>query len=1040
MTPQFPLRRFLIKSIFSYINIVGFTQNLIVIIQLKIYISSVFLLNRILNDTMLRIRQIPFIIFFTLLAAAQPSAARERVAGAFLPGETLDLAERVQVRNNEQVRFTDRDVADMDLDGIPDTVYAAEGLFIAWGAEGKGLSVLSGSKGRFALHDSNGDGAPDVFQEEGLGQLVLYRNVSMPALQWEPLRFPEDSLGYFPYAFSAGEVSGMRFYPSVNVSQISLTADSSGLRVVPFPDWNGKAVLTLAYGNDRLMDTLEIPVEVMPVNDPPERIGELPLRRMREDTELLLHRDSLLAVYRDPDRDDSLRIRLPGTQNRLTEQDDLYIYRPPENWYGEDSAAFLISDGEYGDTLYQEIIVSPVNDAPQWESLRDLEMREDELFRRPVSYLYEYVNDVETPDTLLRLQAFSGKNVAISLEGGTVTVLPEKNWYGSDTLMLTAGDGELRDTVYWKVHVAPVNDPPVLHPLPEVVFFEDDTLFIGLSTLQGFAEDVETPRKELKWQVRRLGRIRTFYNGYRIRITAPENWYGVDSIRLTVSDGELTASRNWVIRVRPVNDPPRWRHMALRSVPEDDTLRITFRELYRHISDPETPDEDLRREVLPMDDLSVKETRSTLEFYAKPDWYGDTRIRIRFSDGELADTGTVRVRVISVNDPPQLSPIPDLVWAEDDTLTLSRGYLRSFASDVETPTGELQWHFATDPPVFVREEKERIRLSAAPDWNGRSRIAFVIDDGGLRDTSLTEIRVTPVNDAPRWKALPDTHIVEDRSLTLPLAFIHRFVSDPDAGDSIAIDVKAGKNIYMEEKGDTLILWPEPDWYGQESLELTASDGKKTVKKTWKMPVKAVNDPPYFTMSLPDSLSFQANSSDTLIFEDIVYDIDNDISDLVWEITPGRIVRYFIDDDMGGAVFYTEKYRSGEDAITIRVTDGHDMIVYYMPVFVHEVDRFLSANPDKLELFPNSPNPFTDFTDIRYSLPASGYVTIRIYDLLGKQIKELANGHHEARNYSVRWYGETESGMPAPSGVYLCRMTAMVNSERVVMMRKMMLVR
>ncbi|MFO7841780.1 MAG: tandem-95 repeat protein [Fidelibacterota bacterium] len=971
--------------------------------------------------------------------------AQQLTAGAFLPGETLGMTRRIQVRNDERIDFVKQAFADLDLDGIPDSIVVEDALKIVWGSSGtengKHITRLSDSNGSFAVYDMNGDGAADLLQEQGLGQIVLYENITMPALQIEEdITFPEDSVYRISYSYEADEKDSVDFFPSVNVPEISFYPDSSGLTLIPLRDWNGSAVLTIAYGHEKLMDTVQVQIRVLPVNDPPVKISDPPVKRIREDTQLILHKDSLLSRFRDPDPEDELYIRELGDRKEILDRDSLFVYRPQENWYGNDSLHFLVSDGEFHDTLCQPVIVEAVNDAPKWDTPDTLKLLEDELLRLPYSWLYEHSDDIETPDTLLRFQAYSGSHVSISLEGEMITIIPEKDWYGIDSLMLTVSDGELTDTAYWHINVEAVNDPPVLYELPEIAFNEDDTLYIGLPALQRFAEDVETPRKNLKWQAMRLGKIRAFYDGSRIRLTAPQDWYGTDSIRLTVSDGELTASRNWVIHIRPVNDPPVWSDIPGRSFLEDDTLFLSRKELYSWAHDIETPDEKLEWTLIPDRNLYIKEEPDGYNIYAGRDWYGRAQVRMIVSDGEYADTARCRIRVISVNDAPQIEDLPDQTWAEDDTLTLSRQYLEKFASDVETKANELLWRFLADPPLFVSEETGVVKFYAAPDWNGEGSISIVVDDGGLQDTSIMNVEITPVNDAPRWQALPDTHIMEDESLMLPLSFIRQFVYDPDEGDTLNIGYRSSDNVNIEEKPDTIILWPEPDWYGEEKLLLTASDGKKTVKKTWTIPVLPVNDPPYFTMSLPDSLSFKSNSSDTLIFEDIVYDIDNDLDDLVWEITPGRIVRYVINDDFGGAVFYTENNKSGEDAITIRVTDGHDMIVYYMPVYVHEVDRFLTANPEKLELLPNSPNPFTEFTDIRYSLPVGCHVTIRIYDLLGKEIKELANGYHEASNHSVRWYGENESGMPAPSGVYLCRMVAMIEGDPVIIMRKMMLVR
>ena len=472
--------------------------------------------------------------------------------------------------------------------------------------------------------------------------------------------------------------------------------------------------------------------------------------------------------------------------------------------------------------------------------------------------------------------------------------------------------------------------------------------------------------------------------------------------------------------------------------------------MYKMVHDPETRSRDLTWTLMPPPHIHIRENEKSYTFSADPNWFGNAYVRMAAYDGEYGDTINYLLRVLSVNDKPIMADVPSETWNEDDTLSLDRSYLEGFAQDVETKTNDLMWAFINDPNVKIKQRSNAITFIPAPDWNGEAKVGLVINDGGLMDTGYMDITIKPVNDAPRWKAFPDTSIKEDHAMVLPLAYVKQFVYDPDKGDEITLTYKAGDNFYVEDQKDTLTIWPGDNWFGKEKIEFTATDGKKKVSKTWTIPVIAVNDPPYFTMGLPDSLSFKANSSDTIFFADVVYDVDNDLKDLTWDITPGRYVRYLIDDNIyrdggdknnkGGIIFFTENYKSGEDAVTIRVSDGYDVILFYMPVFVHPVDRFLMSNPEKLELLPNTPNPFRDYTDIRYSLPTGAQVSLKIYNLLGKEIDELVNKYQDAQNYSVRWYGETESGMPAPSGVYLCRLVALVDSEPVVLMQKMMLVR
>lgn len=70
-------------------------------------------------------------------------------------------------------------------------------------------------------------------------------------------------------------------------------------------------------------------------------------------------------------------------------------------------------------------------------------------------------------------------------------------------------------------------------------------------------------------------------------------------------------------------------------------------------------------------------------------------------------------------------------------------------------------------------------------------------------------------------------------------------------------------------------------------------------------------------------------------------------------------------------------------------------------------------PYEYNLCQNFPNPFNPVTTINYSLPNNGFVTIRVYDLLGKKVAELVNENQEAGNYSV-----TFDALNLPSGIYI----------------------
>jgi len=71
---------------------------------------------------------------------------------------------------------------------------------------------------------------------------------------------------------------------------------------------------------------------------------------------------------------------------------------------------------------------------------------------------------------------------------------------------------------------------------------------------------------------------------------------------------------------------------------------------------------------------------------------------------------------------------------------------------------------------------------------------------------------------------------------------------------------------------------------------------------------------------------------------------------------------------------------------------------------------------------NYPNPFNASTTFRYDIAIQGEVTIRIFDLSGREVSRFSTTHTGAGSYSHRWDGFTVAGQPAPSGQYVYRIT------------------
>ena len=116
---------------------------------------------------------------------------------------------------------------------------------------------------------------------------------------------------------------------------------------------------------------------------------------------------------------------------------------------------------------------------------------------------------------------------------------------------------------------------------------------------------------------------------------------------------------------------------------------------------------------------------------------------------------------------------------------------------------------------------------------------------------------------------------------------------------------------------------------------------------------------------------------------------------------------FTDNPSGGTSF---SYR-------LKQIDVGGSFQYYDPV---TVNLTLSGKP---KLLQNSPNPFNPSTTIKFYTPNTSDVTIKIYDMLGREVTTLINHQTTAGYHVVYWNGKDSRGENVASGIYLYRLTA-----------------
>jgi hypothetical protein len=75
-------------------------------------------------------------------------------------------------------------------------------------------------------------------------------------------------------------------------------------------------------------------------------------------------------------------------------------------------------------------------------------------------------------------------------------------------------------------------------------------------------------------------------------------------------------------------------------------------------------------------------------------------------------------------------------------------------------------------------------------------------------------------------------------------------------------------------------------------------------------------------------------------------------------------------------------------------------------------------PESFMLEQNYPNPFNPSTEIRFKIPRSSFIRLTVYDILGREVARLADGHFQAGTYSLKWNASS-----CPAGIYVSRLEA-----------------
>lgn len=121
--------------------------------------------------------------------------------------------------------------------------------------------------------------------------------------------------------------------------------------------------------------------------------------------------------------------------------------------------------------------------------------------------------------------------------------------------------------------------------------------------------------------------------------------------------------------------------------------------------------------------------------------------------------------------------------------------------------------------------------------------------------------------------------------------------------------------------------------------------------------------------------------------------------------------------------YTYQYHEYHEGHSWGFWRAHidDALEMFFPFQTTAIRPENHQNSEKFRLIQNYPNPFNSETKIRFSIEKEAFVSIKIFNLYGQEIRTLLAHKTNAGNHSVDWDGNDNSGNAQASGIYFCQL-------------------
>ncbi|MFW0947203.1 tandem-95 repeat protein [Vibrio parahaemolyticus] len=603
-------------------------------------------------------------------------------------------------------------------------------------------------------------------------------------------------------------------------------------------------------------------LDILPINDAPN--AENDVITTEEDTAVTID-----VLVNDSDVEgDALSIQsasVPKEQGTVEVVDGKLVFTPAENFNGEATISYIVTDGDLTDEANVTVTVTPVNDSPV--AVDDtVSTQEDTVVTIDV-----LPNDSDVDGDKLSIQsAFVPKEQGtVEVVDGKLVFTPTENFNGDAEITYTVTDGELTDEAKVTVTVNPVNDAPIIK-VDAVESITEDAVNTDTVVATLTVRDTDTPEDQLTVSLENNSNGYFVLVGDEVKLTQA----GVDAVNndelnlkgltisASVSDGvNPTASDSDSLIVNRVNDAPTVENaIADQVLSEDfDAYTIDLNEVFKD------SDSSLEFSVSGNNSIQISIVSGVATITPTADWNGKETITFTAKDpsGESVSQ-TVNFTVTPVADIEA-----DKTTVVEDTPTI----IKVLGNDTFEGKDKVVSLDAENGPkngtVIVNNDGT---VTYTPDDNyvGKDTFTYVVTSGGVSESATVEVNVTPVNDAPVAKDDIAT-TQEDTAVTIDV-----LPNDSDVdGDKLSIRSATvpeaqGKVEIVDGK---LVFTPAENFNGHAEITYTVTDGQLTDEAKVTVTVNPVNDAPTIKVDAVESITEDAVNTDTVVATLTVRDTD-----------------------------------------------------------------------------------------------------------------------------------------------------------------------